>query len=256
MAAPLKKQSKATATGATKSLSSMGLETFVMTKVHRSQLVGAPYNPRIINDAEKKKLRNGLKKHGLVTPITWNKRTGHIVGGHQRIGQLDALAGTSDYELDVAALDVAEGAEKEINILLNNYQAMGDWDLNKLGEMVKEAGFDVAGAGFDEADIYSIFGDTVQIHADQATVELLADQLNSIQTTFQKMETGDPDSGGEFYMVVVFRTSAQMEAFVKAGNLQEGRYQNGEDIIRLSGLTEVVENTTPGKPQKRKKAAN
>jgi hypothetical protein len=80
--------------------------------MNRSQLKAAPYNPRILSEAAKRKLRTGLKKHGLVAPLTFNKRTGNMVGGHQRLDQLDALAGTANYELDVAVIDVDEVREK------------------------------------------------------------------------------------------------------------------------------------------------
>src|SRR3954470_5459218 len=78
-------------------LSSMGLQTFKMVKMHRSQLKGAPYNPRILTEAARRKLRTGLKKHGMVAPPTWNETTGNVVGGHQRLDGLDALAGTANY---------------------------------------------------------------------------------------------------------------------------------------------------------------
>jgi hypothetical protein len=146
------KEKPAAASGPT-SLASMGLEAFEIIEVPRDKLLGASYNPRIITDNERKKLRAGIKRHGLVAPITWNKRTGNIVGGHQRLRELDALAGTADYTLKVAAVDVDDVREKEINLLLNNAMAMGDWDLPKLEQILRTNTLQVEGTGFDIAEM-------------------------------------------------------------------------------------------------------
>jgi hypothetical protein len=50
----------------------------------------------VINDNEKRKLRAGIAKHKMVMPPVWNKRTGNLVGGHQRMASLDALAGGAE----------------------------------------------------------------------------------------------------------------------------------------------------------------
>jgi hypothetical protein len=104
------------ATSPPKTLRELGLENYHVVEIHRSELVNAVYNPRKISDHEKSKLREVLKRHGLVAPITWNHRSKNIVGGHQRIGLLDDIAETSDYTLHVAVIDVDEAREKELNI--------------------------------------------------------------------------------------------------------------------------------------------
>lgn len=59
--------------------------------ISRSDIKNAPYNPRIMDEKAKKRLKANIAKHGLVAALTWNKRTGNLVGGHQRLEQLDAL---------------------------------------------------------------------------------------------------------------------------------------------------------------------
>ena len=59
--------------------------------ISRDQIKNAPYNPRIMDDGAKKRLKKNIARHGLVSALTWNKRTGNLVGGHQRLEQLDAL---------------------------------------------------------------------------------------------------------------------------------------------------------------------
>ncbi len=50
--------------------------------IHRSQIKEAPYNPRGMNDEERRLLSNSLKQFGLVEYLVWNKRSGNLVGGH------------------------------------------------------------------------------------------------------------------------------------------------------------------------------
>ena len=48
----------------------------------------APYNPRKISEEAVSGLAYSLEEFGDISGITWNKRTGHLVSGHQRVNQL------------------------------------------------------------------------------------------------------------------------------------------------------------------------
>lgn len=216
-------------------LRELGLESYEIVQVSRSQLVDAPYNPRILGEAEKRKLRAGLKKHGMVAPITWNARTGHIVGGHQRISQLDALSGTSDYELTVAKIDVDEAREKELNILLNNPNAQGDWDLDKLNELLQMPSLQLDGAGFDHADVYRLFGESALADRGDALDEL-AEKVREFRDRYQALFARSAKrQSTDFYLVVVFRDAQQLNDFLKSHGLPDNRYQSGEELMRLLG---------------------
>jgi ParB-like chromosome segregation protein Spo0J len=76
-----------------------------------------------------------LDKYGLVEPLVWNRRTGNLVGGHQRLAILDEEEG-KEYELTVSAIDVDAETEKKINVFLNNTSAMGSWDQDALEKLV------------------------------------------------------------------------------------------------------------------------
>lgn len=214
-----------------KELAELGLQAFTMDKIHRSQLTNAEYNPRFIGDNEKRKLKAGLKKHGMVTPITWNKRTGHIVGGHQRLSLLDSLAGTKDYNIDVAAIDVDETKETEINILLNNPEAQGTWDFEKLGGLLKMPTLDLAGAGFDGADVFQIFGDNLRRQNDEASMSKLTEQLSKMREVFESNARAKSDRN--FYLVVVFKDGTALDAFIAKHKLVDNRYQSGEQIDEM-----------------------
>jgi hypothetical protein len=117
------------------------LQNFEALEVHRSQLKDCGYNPRKISKLNEKKLKKIIKKHGLVSPITWNKRTGNIVGGHQRIEAIDSISKTEDYSLTVAVIDVDEKTEAELNVNLNYKGAQGGFDSEML--QVLSSDFDI-----------------------------------------------------------------------------------------------------------------
>ena len=81
-------------------------QNFEVKTISRSEIKNAEYNPRVMDDNAKKRLKAALKKHGLVSALTWNKRTGNLVGGHQRLEQLDSLENDKNYSLTVCVIDV------------------------------------------------------------------------------------------------------------------------------------------------------
>lgn len=121
--------------------------------ISRSKIRNAPYNPRVMADTAKKLLRKNLKKHGLVEALVWNKRTGNLVGGHQRLEQLDALENSKDYDLTVCVVDVDEKEEATLNVQLNNPSMQGEWDLDKLANLTEDFDLDLSDdLGFTDSD--------------------------------------------------------------------------------------------------------
>jgi len=55
-----------------------------------AELQAAPYNPRVISQEMLDALGASINRFGLVEPVVWNRRTGHVVGGHQRLKVLQA----------------------------------------------------------------------------------------------------------------------------------------------------------------------
>lgn len=211
-------------------------DAYEIVEVHRGELKAAPYNPRVISEKERVKLRRGIEKHGFLAPPVWNARTGNIVGGHQRISILDALKGTKDYRLKVAKIDVDEHREKEANLLLNNAMAQGEWDLDELGSLLKAPDLDLDATGFDTADVYRMFGDAVwEESASEETLKRLSETLDQTEAFFQKQRQKAKDGADDvhFYTVVVFRDSAERDAFTAALGLDANRYQSGSLLREL-----------------------
>lgn len=121
-------------------------------------LVPAPYNPRVDlrpGDPDYEKLKRSIQEFGLVEPVVWNKRTGHVVGGHQRLKILRELGYE---EVEVSVVDLDEEREKLLNVALNKIE--GDWDNFKLKELLQElefGGADIELTGFDEDEIDKLF---------------------------------------------------------------------------------------------------
>ncbi len=124
------------------------------------QLRPAPYNPRVVlspKDPRYRKLRRSLQEFGLVEPLVWNRRTGHVVGGHQRLRILRELGHT---EVPVAVVDLPPEAEKALNLVLNNREAQADWDTRRLTELLEELAatpdYDFRQSGFDERSLETL----------------------------------------------------------------------------------------------------
>lgn len=81
-----------------------------------TDLIPATYNPRKDlkpGDPEYEKLKRSLDEFGYVEPIIWNKRTGNVVGGHQR---LKVLKADGIKEVDCVVIDFDEEKEKALNV--------------------------------------------------------------------------------------------------------------------------------------------
>ena len=121
-----------------------------------AQLTAADYNPRRDlqpEDAEYQKLRRSIETFGYIEPIIWNERTGHVVGGHQRLKVL-LEQGTEDIEAVV--VDLEEKDEKILNVLLNKVK--GRWDIGGLADLLQqldETG-DMEVTGFEDWELQSL----------------------------------------------------------------------------------------------------
>jgi len=132
-------------------------------KIKVEKLNPAPYNPRKDlkpGDPEYEKLKNSILTFGYVEPVLWNKRTGHIIGGHQRY---KVLVEMGKKEIDCVIVDMDEENEKALNIALN--KVSGDWDKDKLMLLITDlqgADFDVSLTGFDPAELDDLFKDSLK----------------------------------------------------------------------------------------------
>ena len=163
------------------------LQGFEMVTIDRRRIKNAPYNPRTISPAQRRKLAASLKRFKLVEPPVWNVRTGNLVGGHQRLSIIDDIEGTDEYSLTVAKINVDDATEKALNVALNNPEAQGQYDLDLLADTIasihETSPTLVQDAGFDVSNLSMMFGDSflTGAAAKQAEEDVpLVDQLNDM----------------------------------------------------------------------------
>lgn len=126
----------------------------------------AAYNPRVDlkpEDEEYQAIERSLKRHGLVQPIVWNRRTNTVVFGHQRLTVLEAQGET---EVTVSVVDLDDIKEKELNIALN--KITGEWDDKKLTDILTELGEEAADTGFTLPEI-DVLRDELKSYFDDVT---------------------------------------------------------------------------------------
>lgn len=143
-------------------------------KLKTELLLPADYNPRKDlkpGDLEYEKLKRSIEEFGYVEPVIWNKTTGNVVGGHQRLKVLLDLGLT---EVECVVIEMDEEKEKALNIALNKIS--GDWDKSKLALLIADlqgADFDVSLTGFEPAELDNLFKDSLKesIHDDEFDVD-------------------------------------------------------------------------------------
>ena len=146
----------------------------LIEKKNTAELLPADYNPRKDlrpGDPEYDKLKRSIEQFGYVEPVIWNKVTGCVVGGHQRLKVLIDL-GLTEVECVVVEMDVEK--EKALNIALNKIS--GEWDKEKLALLIADlqgADFDVSLTGFEPSELDDLFKDNIKdgIHDDDFDVE-------------------------------------------------------------------------------------
>lgn len=232
------------------------LQSFEIETVKRSSIKEHPDNPRFITSEARKKLEKGLNKFGLLEPVIVNRVTGHVLGGHQRLIWLDKKNSTEDYGLQVAFCNVPKEKELTVMALLNQPNAQGEWDLDKLKIEIENSSLDVELAGFErldlemffpDSDFSELFSDTPEIvEKTKSELQKLKDETHDdfIKERKAERERVSTKHDSEFYVVVVFGNREGKETFLERLSLPAD-----ERYIAASSLIEYL-------PQKGKKVVN
>lgn len=238
-------------------------QAFTVERISRGQITGAKYNPRTISPAAKSKLKKLLKKWGLLEPVIVNRRTMNLVGGHQRLACLDALEGSQGYLLDVSMVSLTDKEEREANVMLNNLELQGEWDLKLLADLLPEVSLE--DVGFEQTTLDVIFDGTeyapmfsVEAQAPQAQDALAELQAMAAQKDEEKPADAQPNDGDvkrkasaeavaemrksskgmsihedtERFAVVIFNSRKDRDAWIEGLGLEPGtRYVLGDQIV-------------------------
>jgi len=119
-----------------------------------AELAPADYNPRKIGPKAMAGLKASLTRFGELGGIVFNRRTGHLVGGHQRVKALLQLGET---HADVRVVDLPLSEEKAANLALNHPGIGGEWDDALLAVVLDEVKRDLPTA-FEELQLDDIIG--------------------------------------------------------------------------------------------------
>ena len=204
-------------------------------KIKRSQIKLAGYNPRKISPEAKRKLKENLSKMGLMGGLVWNKRTGNLVSGHQRLSILDidknydVKTFENDYDVFVTCVDLSEKDEKTQNIFFNNQSAMGFFDEDKLHEIMTEVDFSEL-TGFSKKNQISMFADSSLTDDEYAEI---AEQVEETTKKFKKMHQSTTSEVDANYIVLVFKNAGDKATLVNnlGIELDNGRFSNAHDFL-------------------------
>lgn len=155
------------------------------------QLAPAPYNPRRMGNHDAKALLDSIGKFGDMSGVVYNRRSGQLVGGHQRTEayklkggvieiteQLDEpndvgtvargyiTIGTEKFAYRVVDWD--ETKERLANVAANRIQ--GEWDDDKLAELIYSLkdNADLPDTGFTINEITEILATVMDVGQDDA----------------------------------------------------------------------------------------
>lgn len=212
-----------------KELARSALEKYEIIEIRRDQIKNADYNPRSIAAKAKKRLKENIKNVGLLGPIVWNRRTGNIVAGHQRIDCMDQLEKTHEYMIKVAAVDLDEKTEKEQNVFMNNPDTQGVFDIEKLGELFK-LDLDAYNMGFDQSDVYTILGENLNEKQIEEMAKLSNEMHKAIADFDRAAKTSNERNDIEFYLVVVFKNRESRAEFCARHGFEDFRYVDGREL--------------------------
>lgn len=221
-------------------------QKFEMETLDRSAIKTADYNPRTISGHAQRQLKGVLKDVGLLQPLIWNRRTGTLVSGHQRLASLDALeryapGGKKSYSLQVAVVDLDEKEERRMNVFLNNQSAMGEFDLDKLADLQVEFDISAADMGFSLDDIDVMFPEaTAPIElGDTAEAQRAKNVLGDIKGERKAAKEGleNAQNIGYYFTVICPDLNAKERLLEALGVPGYEEYVRGELIAAQCGVT-------------------
>jgi len=180
------------------------------------QIAPADYNPRADlqpGDAEYDKLRSSIEEFGLVEPLIWNRRSGTLISGHQRLKVLHELGHT---EAECVVVDLDPDRERALNLAMNKIG--GAWDNDKLRELLDSFSedFDAKLSGFDMDEIAQLLAADIQSEDDGFDEQAALDEIAEPVT-----KPGDLWQLGEHLLLCGDATSAADMARLMDGELAQ-----------------------------------
>lgn len=125
----------------------MKIETHFIADIHESE-----YNPRIALDRfskEYKAIRKSIDDYGFVEPIVVNDITMSCIGGHQRLAVMRDMG---EEQIDCVMVHI-ESPEKEKMLCIALNKIKGEWDNEKLDDLLSDPEIREFELGFDSIEV-------------------------------------------------------------------------------------------------------
>lgn len=115
-----------------------------------SDLKPAPYNPRTITEEAAAALQTSLSEFGDISGIVWNRKTGHLVAGHQRMDALRRKHGKKLVLRD-GAVESPDGERFPVRVV--------NWPFEKEKAANLAANSPFLGGSFDSGGLEAVLAD-------------------------------------------------------------------------------------------------
>lgn len=147
----------------------------------------ADYNPRKIIDEKLAMMKKSMIEFGDLSGIIFNIKTGNLIGGHQRIKNLDPEWEVTKEPFKDSRGTVARGfiktpfgdwvyrevewdekKEKAANLAANKHS--GDWDIPKLKDLINELDsvkLDMDLVGFEDLELKAFFSKDMAVDLEE-----------------------------------------------------------------------------------------
>lgn len=225
---------------------------FQYREIPRSQINPAPYNPRSLSAYARKQLATSIERYGLVEPLVWNKRTGVLISGHQRLSILDQKEGypAKDYRVPVAVVDLTEKKEKELNVWLNNRAAQGNFDKESLAQLLSGPDITLDDFGFTAVDLEFEFGGIEGFESvferQAAAIDPIKKDVQAIKDRKKEVRGNDADNNNaredaDYYLMEVFDSGTAKEDFLRQAGFPNGArflsHREREAVSMMAGAS-------------------
>ena len=163
----------------------------VFVKLTIDNLKAAPYNPRKIDGPSLKALGFSLQEFGDISGITWNKRTGNLVCGHQRLEALKKDFRLLEVEGNEIVASKPKGGSNGAKLVQRFPVRVVDWDLSK-----EKAANVAANSRFLAGEFTDDLGDILKGIADDLPKAFEKLRLNEFDLLSMGLDEGktDPDA--------------------------------------------------------------
>lgn len=219
----------------------MGRDYFtgIQQELKRSSIRLADYNPRKISQQARTALRRSIRKYGVVTGIVVNKATMTIVGGNQKISILDEMLGypNNDYSLRADIVDIPDiNEEKSLCVMLNSPNAMGEWDEERMRELIPD--INCEDAGLTEEDI-SFFGIDNSFNSDES--QQLSDELDAMMHDAKQTLRHVPQTKDEQLKTKHIINCNQADAYATQEAQYQARKEQSPQADRIKPLEKAMD---------------